>query len=152
MEIACHRISMDNSTTNLRKEKPMAEEERIIDINTDDELDDLFIDDDIGLPEEEHVEPIVLKMKPVYNYQSVEFDFAIRSADDLDEAFELYEKILDRLIDIAPEQPTANQSRKPAVELMTEKQKEICDKFGIPYKKTTTKAEAQALIADSCNK
>ena len=91
---------------------------------------------------------MIFKCKPVWQFQSVEFDFDVKDATiDLPEMFEIYKKVLKGLMDFAPEQ-TKNQtvSKEP---LATPGQKATMDKFGIVYDSTTTKKQAQSLIQAS---
>ena len=46
-----------------------------------------------------------LKFKPVFNFQSVEFEMEVNTDEELDTAFEMYKKILDHLQKIAVDQP-----------------------------------------------
>ena len=87
---------------------------------------------------------ITFKCKPTYNFQSIEFEYTC-SKDELEEMFELYKALVNGLMAIAPAQPSAI----PAKELASARQKEIMDKFGIKYKASTTREEAQALIKES---
>lgn len=88
--------------------------------------------------------PFRFHCKPTYNFQSIEFDFD-GSVDDIPTMMEIYKALLNQLMAVAPAQPTAT----PARDLATDKQKEIMNKFGIKYKSTTTREEAQTLIKAS---
>lgn len=90
---------------------------------------------------------MIFKCKPVWLFQSVEFDWEVKSPKDLDEMFEWYEKILKGLVKIAPEQ-TKNQTvnREPPA---TTRQKEIMKSYGIPFTSNTTMSEASNLIKAS---
>lgn len=90
---------------------------------------------------------MVFKCKPVWLFQSIEFDWDVKSPKDLDEMFSMYDKVLKELIRIAPEQ-TKNQTviKEP---LATPGQKATMDKFGIAYDSNTTKKQAQSLIQAS---
>lgn len=93
---------------------------------------------------------MIMKCKPTFQFQSVEFDFYISTEcgpvteQDLEEMFALYDKILKGLQKIAPIQDQKNQ--QPAEPLATQSQKDIMDRFHIKYTPRTTKKEAQALI------
>ena len=88
---------------------------------------------------------IVIHCKPTYAFQSLEYDYEVESTEDIDRMFELYEKLVNKLKEIAPEQPV---NGKPVVkeELATEKQLLILKKFGIQHSKDITKKEASKLI------
>lgn len=88
-----------------------------------------------------------MKCKPTYQFQSIEFDYNVNGKDDLPEMFELYQKILKGLMEIAPIQ----EKQAPAEPLATDKQKAIMDRFGIKYTAKTTSKEAQKLIQQSLN-
>lgn len=89
-----------------------------------------------------------MKCKPCYNFQSVEFDFEVKSpAEDLPAMFMLYKMVCDGLAEIAPEQP--DKSKKPVAELATDGQKQIMKVHGIEFTDKTTKKEAQELIKKS---
>ena len=104
---------------------------------------------------------ITLKCKPVYDYQSIEFEYEIRNGDDIANMFELYSQLLDGLMNVAPEQP--DRKRIPAAklkkelkpipepkeQLATEAQLKILNDFNIPHKRNVTKLEAQKLIRES---
>ena len=94
--------------------------------------------------------PVVLKCKPTYDFQSIEFEFPCGNQEDVDEALELYSILVNRLIEIAPEQTDskriAKKKEEPKEELATKRQKEILDMYGIPYDKGITKKQAWELI------
>lgn len=89
---------------------------------------------------------MIVKCKPVYLFQSIEFDWDVKSPKDLEEMFGMYERILKGLIRIAPEQQKQTVNREPPA---TTKQKEIMKAYGIPFTSTTTMSEASALIKAS---
>ena len=89
--------------------------------------------------------------KPTYNYQSVEFDWEIKYPEDEEHMFEVYKRLLEGLIAIAPEQPDKGKAivkEEPA----TEKQLEILKKFKISHKANISKKEASELIKKSMSK
>lgn len=90
---------------------------------------------------------MIFKCKPVWQFQSVEFDFEVKDASvDLPAMFEIYKKVLKGLMDFAPEQQKQTVNREP---LATEKQRQIMKANGIPYTNLTTMSEASALIKAS---
>lgn len=89
---------------------------------------------------------MLMKCKPTYQFQSIEFDYSIQTVDDLPKMFEMYNKVLKGLMEIAPIQDKPAQPKEP---LATENQKRIMDKFGIKYTSATTSKEAQKLIQKS---
>lgn len=92
---------------------------------------------------------MLMKCKPTYDFQSVEFDFSVQSDKDLDDMKEMYKKVLDILIEVAPEQGGAKKKVVSAEPLATPGQKKTMDTFGIHYDSTTTKKQATALIQAS---
>jgi len=72
---------------------------------------------------------VTMKFKPVYNFQSVEFEMEINSQEDLDKAFNTYELVLNKLQRVAPEQPTAAKPQ-PKEPMATDKQVASLVKFG----------------------
>lgn len=100
---------------------------------------------------------IKVKAKPVFNFQSVEFDWDVNSEKDLDEMFVWYKKCLDKLVEVAPDQANRSErdSSKKSVDrepLATEKQREIMRIHGIKFTSSTTRSEATELINQSMNK
>ena len=88
------------------------------------------------------------KCKPTYQFQSIEFDYPVQTVDDLPKMFDLYNRVLKGLMEIAPIQEAAKPV-KASEPLATEKQKSIMDRFGIKYNNNTTAKEAQKLIQAS---
>ena len=92
--------------------------------------------------------------KPVFNYQSVEFDLDIRSnylEEDLTAVEQMYSQMLAMLVRASAVAPQA-EAKKPAApveELASEKQKEILRNFHIDFKEPLTKKQAHALIKKS---
>lgn len=101
---------------------------------------------------------MLLKCKPVYNFQSIEFemDIDITDASDLNAVFNLYFNILEGLKKIAPEQPALAKpvapKKEPKKELLTLGQKNFLTSLGIPFDDTTTKEEANELIKKATRK
>lgn len=91
---------------------------------------------------------MLFKCKPTFLFQSVEFEWDVKSTKDLDEMFDMYDRVLKGLIRISPEQ-SKNQTVVSKDPLATPGQKSTMDKFGIPYGPDTTKKQAQALIQAS---
>ena len=96
----------------------------------------------------------MIHCKPVYNYQSVEFDMELRSdttEEDLAMIERVYTRMLEMLIRVSQNAPQA-EAKKPAApveELASEKQKEILRNFHIDFKEPLTKKQAHALIKKS---
>lgn len=65
---------------------------------------------------------MIMKFKPVYNFQSVEFEAEIKCPEDLEKAFNSYKICLEKLQEIAPEQPSNNGKPQPKEPMATEKQ------------------------------
>jgi len=90
------------------------------------------------------------KLKPCWNFQSIEITIEETDYMELDDVIKLYKDTLNRLIEISPEQSTGKKSSSvPQVELATPAQKETMDRYGIPYDNLTTKAEATKKIKES---
>ncbi len=103
------------------------------------------------------MDKIKIKCKPVFNFQSVEFDWDVSNEEDLDLMFVWYKKCLDKLIEIAPDQSNRGErdGSKKSVDrepLATEKQREIMRIHGIKFTSSTTRSEATELINQSMNK
>lgn len=105
---------------------------------------------------------LVLKCKPVYNYQSIEFEYEIKNGDDFANMFELYKQLVDGLMMVAPEQPDARKPIRvkepvkkpepPKEEPATEAQIRIMKDFNVKYPKNCTKKQARDLISASIKK
>lgn len=97
-------------------------------------------------------EPVLVKFKPVYNFQSAEFEMLVDfdNPDSVDRAFATYGQCLNKLKELAPDQPKLVDV--PKVELATEAQKKNMDEHGIKYTDKTTKEEARKLITVSMKK
>lgn len=89
--------------------------------------------------------------KPVYNYQSVEFDFLVQAEEDIAEMEQLYSKMLEMLVRVSQNAPQKDVSKPvaPVEEPASEKQKEILRNFHIDFKPDITKKQAHALIKKS---
>lgn len=96
-----------------------------------------------------------MKCKPTYQFQSIEFDYYVDdncgpvTEQDIKDMFELYQKVLKGLMEIAPIQE--KQAQLPKDPPATQRQKDIMDLHGIKYKPDCTTKEAQALIQRSIN-
>ena len=95
---------------------------------------------------------MLMKCKPTWQFQSVEFDFEIDPQIDEDTQlkimFETYYKVLYGLMKIAPIQDQKVPQQKKE-SLATNRQKELMDYYDIDYDDNTTVKEAQALIDKS---
>ena len=97
----------------------------------------------------------VIHCKPVFNYQSVEFDWELSEDSfgdfELGEMEKFYSAMLEMLVrvsQIAP-QKESNKPAAPVEEPASEKQKEILRNFHIDFKPDITKKQAHALIKKS---
>jgi len=88
---------------------------------------------------------MIIKFKPVYNFQSVEFEAEINSPEDLDKAFNSYKICLEKLQQIAPEQP-AQPKAAPKEPMATEKQKALLIKLGLDEKEVNKMTTKQAYM------
>jgi len=98
----------------------------------------------------------VLKVhcKPVYNYQSVEFDWEIpfdQIGEAMTEMEHAYSDMLEMLVRVSQNAPQkeAGKTSAPVEEPASEKQKEILRNFHIDFKPDITKKQAHALIKKS---
>ena len=111
----------------------------------------------IGIMGSTYTEPTPIckvHCKPVFNYQSVEFDWVFYSAnteEELSKMEQFYSKMLEMLVRVSQNAPQA-EAKKPAApveEPASEKQKEILRNFHIDFKPDITKKQAHALIKKS---
>ena len=99
---------------------------------------------------------ILIKCKPVYNFQSVEFELPVDldNLETLDELFDIFDKILTGLQAIAPEQQkvqvVAPKQQKPKEPMSTENQQNYLLGLGVPIEesKRMTKKEASNMIKE----
>ena len=92
--------------------------------------------------------------KPVYNYQSVEFDFNVyyeNEDSDLMVMETVYSRMLKMLVRVSENAPQKDVGKPvpPVEEPASEKQKEILRNFHIDFKPDITKKQAHALIKKS---
>lgn len=96
---------------------------------------------------------ILMHCKPVYNFQSIEFDIVVDKSDpeSMEEMKGLYSAVLNILQSVAVDQPAQVKPRPlPAPEdRPTEKMIKVMQDNGIKYDQYTTKKQAQALIQKS---
>lgn len=98
---------------------------------------------------------IKLRCKPTFNFQSIEFEYDVEenNSESITNCMKIYKELIDALIAVAPEQESVKKPvRKIVSEPATEKQIAIMEKFGIKFKDTISKSEAQALIKSSIEK
>ena len=88
---------------------------------------------------------MIIKFKPVYNFQSVEFEAEINSPEDLEKAFNSYKICLEKLQQIAPEQP-AQPKATPKEPMATERQKSLLIKLGLDEKEINKMTTKQAYM------
>lgn len=99
---------------------------------------------------------IMMKFKPVYNFQSVEYEMLIDLENDesLNEAFDLFDKVLTGLQAIAPEvqkvQQVAPKSATPKEDMATPGQINFLVGLGVPEEeaKNYTKKKASMKIKE----
>ena len=108
----------------------------------------------LNFDEEEPVRVLRVHCKPVYNYQSVEFDWDIHvgtAAEDWKIIENIYSKALEMLVRVSQNAPQKDVSKPvaPVEEPASEKQKEILRNFHIDFKPDITKKQAHALIKKS---
>ena len=124
---------------------------------TKEEMEEFFREGEEEVPDFDldDYEPntIIMHCKPVYNFQSIEFDMTVdvNNPEDMESMKGVYSAILRILQDVAVDQP-AQVKPKPLPspeETPTEKMKETMDRFGIKYDKYTTRKQAQVLIQKS---
>ena len=101
--------------------------------------------------ENERLPGIVVHCKPVYNYQSVEFDWYIEGQTDAEAMENVYSKMLEMLVRVSQNAPQVEAKKPvaPVEEPATEAQKQILRNFHIDFKPDITKKQAHALIKKS---
>ena len=106
--------------------------------------------------EEEGTKVLTIHCKPVYNYQSVEFDWNVYfDTDNIGEQINamewFYSLMLQMLVRVSQNAPQKDVSKPvaPVEEPASEKQKEILRNFHIDFKPDITKKQAHALIKKS---
>ena len=92
--------------------------------------------------------------KPVFNYQSVEFDWDVHqntTEEDWQTIEFIYSKALEMLVRVSEKAPQkeAGKTSAPVEEPATEAQKQILRNFHIDFKPDITKKQAHALIKKS---
>ena len=102
----------------------------------------------------DYVEVHRIHCKPVYNYQSVEFDWEIHSNtpdSDFVAMRAFYERMLEMLVAVSGNAPQKDVSKPvpPVEEPASERQKQILRDFHIDFKPDITKKQAHALIKKS---
>lgn len=100
---------------------------------------------------EEDEEVFIFKIKPVWQFQSIEVEVKA-TKKQISKVMDLYTDLLAGLMKIAPEQKREVNEVKPTIKLATEGQKMLMRKFDIPFTAETTSKEAQKLIQDSVDK
>ena len=98
---------------------------------------------------------MVLKAKPCFNFQSVEFEMEINTKEDWDRFIAIYTRCYKALKAIAPEDPSkAKKTLKPVKveDPATEAQISIMEKHGIEIPPNCTRKRASKLIEESITK
>lgn len=91
---------------------------------------------------------MLCKFKPVWQFQSVEFDYEVNNSEDLQKALGWFAEILEGLQAIAPEQQKQYSSaaiKRPA----SQGQLQTLRKYRIPFKPNLSYDEADALIKEN---
>ena len=98
----------------------------------------------------EYMRKTYAKLKPCFNFQSIEFEMEVDLDDkeSLDRMQQAFSDVLERLVKATAVAPT--QEERP--ELATERQKQIMKAHGIKFDANTTNEEAQKLIEASIEK
>ena len=99
---------------------------------------------------------MIVKCKPVWNFQSLEYEVEIDENDEesLNHLFSTYDNMLKRLQEISPEQQkvqgVAPKSAKPKEPMSTENQQKYLLGLGVPLEdsKIMTKKEASNKIKE----
>ena len=101
---------------------------------------------------------MIIKCKPVWNFQSLEYEMEIDVNDEesLNYLFSTYDKILKGLQEISPEQQKVQQvshksaAQKPKEPMSTENQQNYLLGLGVPIEESVkmTKKEASAKIKE----
>lgn len=97
---------------------------------------------------------MIVKCKPVYNFQSVEFEMEINNEVDFNLMTERYKKILDMLQSIAPEQAqvkvVGSKPTKPKELMSTDNQQKYLLGLGVSIEESSkmTKKEASEKIKE----
>ena len=99
---------------------------------------------------------ILIKCKPVYNFQSVEYEYIVDldNEEAFNDMFDFYDKMLTGLQAIAPEQQkvqaVAPKQQKPKEPMSTENQQNYLLGLGVPLEdsKRMTKKEASNMIKE----
>lgn len=95
---------------------------------------------------------MIFKCKPTYNFQSIEFEWEAGTELELEAMFNLYDHIVKKLQEIAPEQdtkPVRFKTVKPKQEMASEAQLNYMDALGIKHPKDCTKATANRLLNEA---
>ena len=106
--------------------------------------------------EQENKNPVLhtVHCKPVYNYQSVEFDWDVHlntTEEDWQTIEFIYSKALEMLVRVSQNAPQVEAKKPvaPVEEPATEAQKQILRNFHIDFKPDITKKQAHNLIKKS---
>lgn len=140
----------------------MADKKLKLENEIDEELDafnpDDFDDEEIGEEElaedEQENSTLLMHCKPVFNFQSIEFDCVINpnNPEDIDYMMSVYQSILNRLMQVAVDQPKQVYI-PPKEELATESQKQTMLAHKIKFdERTCTIKQARKLITESLEK
>lgn len=92
---------------------------------------------------------LIIKCKPVYDFQSVEFEYLVDldNPETINDMFTFYDTIIEGLKNVAPSQPNAKQApKKPPVEKATEGQIKCLVGLGLSKEEASNMSKVQASI------
>lgn len=101
---------------------------------------------------------MLIKCKPVYNFQSVEFEidvdiYSAKYDEQMAMLFSIYTDMLLGLKNVAIEQPALAKpvavKKEQKEELASDSQKRYLEKLGIPFDDNITKKQAFKMIKDA---
>lgn len=93
---------------------------------------------------------LTLHCKPVYNFQSIEFDWTVDMSEEgyLDELKEVYKDIYQMLQECVPESQQINKND----DLISDSQKALMKKLGLKYSDSMSMEEARIKIKNHLQK
>lgn len=88
---------------------------------------------------------MLMKFKPVFNFQSVEFEYEVTTTEELTDAFRWYEAILKGLQEVAVDQPGPVKAQ-PKEAMASDKQVVTLKKLGVDEKEAKKMTSKQAYL------